>query len=93
MKIVVKRSGGYSGIEHVASVDTARLDAVRRTRIEQLVRDAVASLHNAKEPIGADLMRYEIAVQENGTTRSLAWTDDGTSGPVKELIEEVQQLS
>jgi hypothetical protein len=91
MHIEVKRKGGYSGIENVASVDTARLDAARRTRVEQLVREAVATLRNATEPIGADLMRYEITVQENGTTRSLAWTDDGTVGPVKELIEEVQQ--
>ena len=91
MQIVVKRKGGFSGIENVASMDTARLDAVRRMRIEQLARDAVATLRNATEPIGADLMRYEITVQENGTTRSLAWTDDGTFGPVKELIEEVQQ--
>jgi hypothetical protein len=93
MQIVVRRTGGYGGGENVSSVDTARLDAARRARIEQLVRDAAASLRNAGEVIGADLMRYEITVQENGTTRSLAWTDDGTSGPVKDLIEEVQQQS
>jgi hypothetical protein len=93
MQIIVRQTGGFSGAQTVASVDTAHLDASRRARIEQLARDAAASLQNAEEPIGADLMRYEITVQEDGTTRSLAWTDDGTFGPVKQLIEEVQQLS
>ena len=93
MQIVVRQTGGYGGTEHVSRVDTARLDAARRTHLEQLARDATASLRDTQEAIGADLMRYEITVQENGATRSLAWTDDGTSGPVKQLINEVQQLS
>ncbi len=80
-------------MEDVSRVDTARLDATRRSRIEQLVRDASVNARNAKEAIGADLMRYEITVKENGTARSLAWIDDGTSGPVKQLIEEVQRLA
>lgn len=95
MQIVIRRSGGYAGTNAQTSrVDTARLDATRRSRLEQLVRDATAALRTkTAEAIGADLMRYEISVQENGATSSLAWTDDGTSGPVKELIEEVQALS
>jgi hypothetical protein len=92
MQIVVRRTGGYAGGGQVSSVDTARLDAERRNRIEQLVRDASASVER-EEPVGADLMRYEITVQENGTTRSLAWTDDGRPGPVRELINELGQLS
>jgi len=93
MGIVVRRTGGYAGTESVARVDTSRLDAAERRRIEQLVRDAAAALARAQEPIGADLMKYEITVQENGSTRTLAWTDDGSPGPVKQLIEEVQKLT
>lgn len=90
MQIVVRRTGGYAGTESVSTVDTSRLDTARRKRIEQLIRDA-ATVGSAEAPIGADLMRYEITVQENGTTRSLTWTDDGTPGPMKRLIEEVQE--
>jgi len=92
MQIIVRSTGGYAGTQQVASIDTADLEAGARTRVEQLVRDATASLRQAEDSIGADLMRYEITIRENGTTRSLAWTDDGTFGPVKQLIEEVQQL-
>jgi hypothetical protein len=90
MGIVVRRTGGYAGNERVSRLDTSRLDAARRSRIEQLVRDAAATLARGQEPIGADLVKYEITVQENGTTRTLAWTDDGAVGPVKRLIEEVE---
>jgi hypothetical protein len=93
MQIIVRRTGGYGGTQAESRVDTARLDAARRARIEQLLREADASLRDAEPAVGADLMRYEITIQENGTTRSLAWTDDGTFGPVKQLVEEVQQLS
>jgi len=92
MQIVVRRTGGYGGIESVSTVDTSGLDPARRKRIEQLVGDAAAAPH-AEEPVGSDLMRYEITVQESGATRSITWTDDGTPGPIKQLIEEVQELS
>jgi hypothetical protein len=93
MHIVVRRSGGYGGIERVSTVDTSGLDLARRKRIEQLIHDAAATLGGAEEPIGTDLMRYEITVQESGATRSMTWTDDGTPGPMKQLIEEMQELS
>lgn len=92
MGIVVRRTGGYAGGESVSKVDTDRLNAAQRLRIEQLVRDAAATVARAEEPIGSDLIKYEITIQENGSTRTLVWTDDGTPGPVKQLIEEVQQL-
>jgi hypothetical protein len=93
MRIDVTRTGGYGGNESVSTVDTDRLDPARRKRIEQLIRDAAATFGRAEEPIGADLMRYEITVQEGGAKRSMTWTDDGTFGPIKQLIEEVQELS
>jgi hypothetical protein len=95
MQITIKQSGGYGGAATgtVATVDTARLEAGQRAHLEQLVRDAAASLRTPQEAVGFDLMRYEITIDDNGTARSLAWTDDGTFGPVKQLIEEVQRLS
>jgi hypothetical protein len=93
MHITVRQTGGYAGGESVSSVDTSRLDASRRSRLEQLVRDAATAVAGGHEAIGADLMRYEITVRENGTVRSLAWTDDGAMGSVKQLIDEVRELS
>lgn len=95
MRIVVKRTGGYAGIESVADVDTSRLDPARAQQLEQLVRDAAAEAARGEEVVGADLMRYEITVQQEGSTRRLSWIDDGRPepGPVKRLIEEVGALS
>ena len=95
MRIVVKRSGGYAGAESVAEVDTSRLDAAGAKRIEQLV-DAASAAKAAEEPIGADLTRYKITIQEGGgRTRSLTWTDDGnpSGGPIKRLIDELGQFT
>ena len=90
MGIVVRRTGGYAGNERVSKLDTSSLDAARRSRIEQLVRDASATIARGQEAIGADLQKYEITVQEDGTKRTLTWIDDGTFGPVKQLVEEVE---
>jgi len=93
MQIVVRRTGGYGGTEKVSTVDTSALDPAKRKRIEQLIGDAAGTPGRTDEPIGADLMRYEITVHQSGATRSMTWTDDGSPGPMKQLIEEVQELS
>ena len=91
MRITVTRTGGYAGTERVADVDTAHLDPARARAIEQMARDAAGDAGRTEEVIGADLMRYEIIIQDNGSSRRLSWTDDGNpqGGPVKRLIEEV----
>jgi hypothetical protein len=87
VRIVIKRSGGYGGAEHTATVDTSRLDSGRARQIEQLADQASAGATQRTEPVGADLLRYE--------TRSLSFIDDGSpdAGPMKRLVEEIGELS
>lgn len=94
MRIQVKRTGGYAGIERLADVDTSQLDPARARQVERMVSEAAAAVARGGEVVGADLMRYEITIQENGASRELSWIDDGSPepGPVKRLIEEVGLL-
>jgi hypothetical protein len=93
VRIVIKRTGGYGGAGHTATVDTLRLDPGRARQIEQLADQASAAQRT--EPIGADLLRYDIKIQDGGKTRTLSFIDDGSpdAGPMKRLVEEIGELS
>ena len=96
MRIVIRRSGGYAGGEaQTAGVDTSRLDPARAQEVEQLVLQTIADASERAEPIGADLPRYEITVEDEAGTRSLTFTDDGRpdGGAIKGLIEMLEGLS
>jgi len=95
VRIVIKRSGGYGGAVHTATVDTSRLDSGRARQIEQLADQASAGATQRTEPVGADLLRYDITIQDRGGTRSLSFIDDGSpdAGPMKRLVEEIGELS
>ena len=95
MRIVIRRSGGYAGEAQTAGVDTSRLDPARAREVEQLVQQTIADASERAEPIGADLTRYEITVEDEAGTRSLTFTDDGRpdGGAIKGLIEMLKGLS
>jgi hypothetical protein len=86
VRISVRRSGGFAGIEeHVGSVDTAALDAEARGRLESLVHEADFFTVPAvvEGEVGADQFRYEIEVDDGGRSRTVAFT--GESGPAAAL--------
>jgi emfourin len=89
----VNRTGGYGGVHGTATVDTSHLESVRAQEIEQLAEQALASAGRSAEPIGADLMRYEITIEQENQRRSFTFVDDGTAGqsPIRRLIEAVQR--
>jgi hypothetical protein len=95
VRIVIKRTGGYGGAGHTATVDTLRLDPGRARQIEQLADQASAGAAQRTEPVGADLLRYDIKIQDGGKTRTLSFIDDGSpdAGPMKRLVEEISELS
>ena len=74
-------------------MDTSRLDPGRAREIEQLAQQALGSVDRRAEPVGADLMRYEITIEQENRSRSLTFVDDGGAeqGPIKRLIEVVQR--
>jgi hypothetical protein len=90
MKISVEQSGGYAGqTVRLAEIDTEQLDPGAAQEVEQMARDMTA--RPASEPLGADLLRYTITVNDGGSTRTLRFSDDG-SPEVSPLLELVNTL-
>jgi hypothetical protein len=92
MKISVEQSGGYAGqTSRLADIDTDQLDPGAAQEVEQAVRQLSERSARSSEPLGADLLRYTITVNDGGSTRAIRFSDDG--GPeVSQLMELVNTL-
>jgi len=74
----VTRSGGLGGgEEELGALDTDELDGSAGARIKDLV-DEVGRLAARDQPIGADLFRYDIDIEEDqGERRHLVVIHEG----------------
>ena len=91
MKISIERSGGFAGqAARLADIDTEQLDPGASQEVEQTVREITARPVQP-EPLGLDLLRYTITVDESGSTRTIRFSDDGSS-EVSRLLEFVNTL-
>lgn len=99
MKVSVKRTGGYAGLnEEVVAVDTAQIDPVAAQGIEQIVQsfgffNLPATVGGGG--IGADLIRYEITVSDGGRQHIVAFEDDGSleTAPLRGLVDSLSQAA
>lgn len=82
MRIAIRQSGGYAGIElDLADLDTSRLPPVAARELEHLVETArffTLPRHVGGE-IGADFLQYQITVTDAGRTHTVAFDDDGSA--------------
>jgi hypothetical protein len=86
VKVELRRSGGFAGIEQApVQVDTDLLPAADREALEARVRGALAE--GAPEVIGADLPSVALEVVDGDRTHTLEWADDG--GPETEGLREL----
>jgi hypothetical protein len=98
MKISLKRTGGYAGLEEeVAAVDTSRLEPGAARRVEGLVGSAgffglpAVGLDDA---VGADMFRYSLTVSDGGREHTASFVEGSLSAaPLSGLIEELKRLS
>ena len=75
MKIRAKMAGGFAGLEHSVELDTAcRPDG---GKLEALVRGADFFGAAPLRPVGADLPRWEITVEDGQRCHSVLVIDDG----------------
>jgi hypothetical protein len=94
VRISVRRTGGFAGIEEdLGAVDTAALAPDETERLERLVHDAgFFDLPAAVEgEVGADQFRYEVTVEEGGRTRTVTLVGEG-GGPAAALRELVDAV-
>jgi emfourin len=92
VKLTLKQSGGFAGIEQEpVRVDADRLPEDARERLHSLVSGAA----KPPEVVGADLPRYELTIEDGDARHTVAWHDDG--GPdaagLRALAEEVQRAA
>ena len=99
MKIQVQQTGGFAGLtQTLFDADTARLDSKKAARVEHLIADLEAvflSGGNAAPPVGADLLKFELALTDERGRRTLAITDNGSQSiePVRRLLGQLSQLT
>ncbi len=97
MRISVKRLGGYTGFEDSAELDTNEIDETTASEVEQLVHSAQffdLSKTPWPEDIGADLVRYEIAVLGDQRGNTVAFADDGSpdKATLRTLAERIMAI-
>ena len=78
MRICIRRSGGFAGIEEdLGAIDTAALPVARAAELERLV-GGLGKLRLGGEAHGADLLEYRIRMQDEGEEREITIKDDGS---------------
>jgi hypothetical protein len=90
VRISVRRSGGFAGIEEeLGSLDTAALAADARVRLEGVVRQAdFFALPAAVEgEVGADQFRYEVTVEDGGSAHTVTFVGEG--GPQAQALRRI----
>lgn len=69
-------------------IDTCTLAEGARQTVEQMIQASGALADQRDRPVGADLLEYEVTMEDRGRRQSWVWTDDGGPGaaPVRNLV-------
>jgi hypothetical protein len=98
MKILMRRSGGFAGLdETLAEVDTAKLERGEAAMVERLVgqlESGSRALSPEKQRVGADFIKYEVAVTDGQSSHDFKIADDGSSlsALARQLAERLARL-
>ncbi len=98
MKITLRKSGGYAGIEsEPVSLDTAELGSEQGDELGRLAEEAsfFSLPENVEGEGGFDFFRYELTVTDNGRTHTVAFPADESEETVslRRLAARVEQLA
>jgi hypothetical protein len=98
MRITLRKSGGYAGIEsEPVSLDTAQLGSEQGDELGRLVEEtSFFSLPESVEgDAGFDFFRYELTVTDDDHTHTVAFPADESTqtAPLRRLAERVEQLA
>lgn len=99
MLITVKRTGGFAGLsEEVARVDTARLSQHAAQQVQQAVqRLGFFELPTAVAPeaLGADLLQYQISIEDGGREHRVSFYQDEAPGtePLLKFIDLLAEVT
>ncbi len=86
MKVTAHGSGGFSGQAAHFELDTAKL--ANGKEIEALLQN-LDFLPAPPQPVGADIERWHLTIDDDGAQRTLAFANDGSAqaAPWQALVE------
>jgi hypothetical protein len=96
MKIVLERSGGFTGIPLVSALDLDKLPLADCEELEGLVRSAGFFDLPEKLPTppgGVDRFQYRLTIDELERKHTVEMGDDGIPEELQELIRRVNRLA
>ena len=92
LKIFVRRTGGFAGLESKKEIDTVQMDAAEARNIEQMVEnmsffDLPAKVSEG-DMIAADAFHYDITVIKDDRQHTVSFDsgDGSQSSPLSKLI-------
>lgn len=97
MQITINGKGGYAGLSEVFELDTAHCNSVDAHELEVMLQDVDffdVTAEPASGTVGADMMQWEIIINDDGHQHSVRFTDDGSPRlqPWKAIVEKVRTL-
>jgi hypothetical protein len=96
MTISINQSGGFAGISQpVATIDTNQLDRTTARQLEQLIQetDFFRLPEKVTQQVGADMLVYEITVEDANRRHTVTFDDDGSpqTSQLRQLVNLVRQ--
>jgi len=96
MKIVLERSGGFTGIPQLSALDLDKLPLAECEDLEGLVKAAGFFELPPKLPTpagGVDRFHYRLTVEDFARKHTVEMGDEGLPDELQELIRKVNRLS
>jgi hypothetical protein len=95
MKVLLERSGGFTGVRRTVEVDTTALGPERAAELAGLVeRSGVRSAEPAAAPPcpgRPDRFSYRLTLEEEAGARTLTLGEDALTPELAQLIEWLQE--
>lgn len=95
MKIVAKKSGGFSGAMETYPIDSEILTAAQQSALRQQMDQLDffnADTDLSPDAVGADMTRWQIAVIDDAREHTVSFVEDGSveSAPWQAFAENIQ---
>lgn len=92
MKIKIKQSGGFAGIEQeLKTLDSTRMTAAEAENFNKTLSRLIKACEHRTDSIGADRLAYEVEIEDKGQPKqTLRVIDEGNSQD--QAVREVQAL-
>ena len=88
MEVSLSQHGGFAGTSEIIAKKNLAADGARLRPLLNQIK-ALAQKH---QPVGADLVRYELSVKDSGSETVVSFADDG-SDTARELMELADKIA